>query len=219
MPVNENTQAEAAAAQLREIVDLLGKLLVTFPAGVAADEYLHLALHYRESHEWLVRVELGQSQPKAETVTAQLAEGDQTIASLRQALAVAEQRRGLFDLLCRVREQTARPNSSGGGVVIEDDLVIVRDETVPREVAKVRADRALRMHPLTAVHFEYEGDPFARLEASREYVVDRAHRELDELENRIRASHHAEVDRMLAWVHFLSDYAPRSVPRFTRIGG
>ena len=103
--------------------------------------------------------------------------------------------------------------------MIEEDLVIVRDETVPREVAKVRADGALRMHPLTAVHFENVGDPFAQLEAIREYVIDRAHRELDELENRIRASHHAEVDRMLAWVHFLSAYAPRPVTRLSRIGG
>ncbi|MBL5975350.1 MAG: hypothetical protein D3X82_16780 [Candidatus Leucobacter sulfamidivorax] len=61
----------------------------------------------------------------------------------------------------------------------DDDLVIVRDESIERGIAKVRADGALRMHPLTALHFEHEGNPFAQLDAIRNYVVERAHRELD----------------------------------------
>lgn len=123
MPVNESTGSAEVVAQLREMVAVLEKLLITFPAGMTKDVFLGIATQYHKAQEKLARFDAGLITPNPATITAAIAEGDQAIASLRELLAKAEQYRAVFDLLRNARDRAAGSDSHGGGAVIEHSPV------------------------------------------------------------------------------------------------
>ncbi|MBL5975349.1 MAG: hypothetical protein D3X82_16775 [Candidatus Leucobacter sulfamidivorax] len=115
MPVNESTGSAEVVAQLRELVEVLEKLLTTFPAGMGKELFLGIAAQYHRAQEKLARFDAGLIKPNPATITAALADGDQAIAGLRELLATAEQYRALFNILGEARGRAAGSDSRGGG--------------------------------------------------------------------------------------------------------
>ncbi len=61
-------------------------------------------------------------------------------------------------------------------------LPLMVSENVPRDSGFIdRSTGRIWLHPLAVIYLEHEDDPFARLAAIEAYIVDRAHRQLEQL--------------------------------------